>query len=400
MTPRAVLLTLTVALAACQPQAIADAPADEPEVVSELSRVTSEGPVTATVALSPAAPRLGDTLRLSLTVAAKPGVRVEMPDFGEALGQFSILDFTPRLETGDDGGTMARQNYTLRGPASGRQRIPGLRIEYVDARAGTAADTAPRELITEELPFEVESVLPEGAVVDALRPARGPLAELRGEWWTRWWLWLTLVAVAAFVAAWLAWGWRQRAVERARATAFERALRRLRALEGRGLPAAETVDSWYVELSDIVRRYIEDRHAVRAPELTTEEFLLEARRSVAFSAAHRNLLSAFLDGCDRVKFARYSPAEDESRNALDVARRFLTEAEASFTEVADGGDPSAPGARGCPSQESARGCPSQESARGCPSQESARGRPSQEEAREGEPRAGKQSEPKTSPAGQ
>ena len=148
------------------------------------------------------------------------------------------------------------------------------------------------------------------------------------------------MTLGAAVAAGIAWGtmiWRRHAAERTRATAFERALRRLAVLEERGLPAEETVDAWYVELSDIVRRYIEDRHAVRAPELTTEEFLLEARRSVAFSAAHRDLLSAFLEGCDRVKFARYSPEQDESRNALEVARRFLTEAEADFADAASGG---------------------------------------------------------------
>ena len=330
MTPRAAAFPLLASLAACQPAATVEAPA-EPGAAPEMSRVTREGPVTASVTLAPAAPRLGDPLKLILTVEAKPGVRIEMPDFGEALGRFSILDFTPRISTGDDGGVMARQEYTLRGPASGRQRIPGLRVEYVDERNG---DGAPRELITDELPFEIESVLPEGAVVDTLRPARGPLPALPGGWWARWWPWLTLGAGAAAGVFWGAMAWRRRAPERARATAFERALRRLAALEGRGLPASETVDAWYVELSDIVRRYIEDRHAVRAPELTTEEFLLEARRSVAFSAAHRDLLSTFLANCDRVKFAHYSPPGDESRSALEVARRFVSEAEAGFADTA------------------------------------------------------------------
>lgn len=330
MTPRAAAISLLASLAACQPATTVEAP-EEPEAEPELSRVTREGPVTASVALAPAAPRLGDPLKLTLTVEAKPGVRIEMPDFGEALGRFSILDFTPRISTGADGGVLARQDYTLRGPASGRQRIPGLRIEYVDERTGD--DGTPRELITDELPFEIESVLPEGAVVDTLRPARGPLPALPGGWWSRWWPWLTLGAAAVAGVIWGAMTWRRRATERARATAFERALRRLAALEGRGLPVAETIDAWYVELSDIVRRYIEDRHAVRAPELTTEEFLLEARRSVAFSAAHRDLLSTFLANCDRVKFARYSPPEDESRSALEVARRFLSEAEADFADA-------------------------------------------------------------------
>ena len=88
------------------------------------------------------------------------------------------------------------------------------------------------------------------------------------------------------------------------------------------------MDPWYVELSDIVRRYVEERFSLRAPELTTEEFLLEAGRSSELSSNHRSLLSDFLERCDRVKFARYSPGADESREALEVAARFLAESRA------------------------------------------------------------------------
>ena len=91
------------------------------------------------------------------------------------------------------------------------------------------------------------------------------------------------------------------------------------------MPTADVADAWYVELSDIVRRYIEERFALRAPELTTEEFLAEAGRSAELTAGNRELLSAFLATCDRVKFARYSPDEDESRGALQEAKRFLNE---------------------------------------------------------------------------
>ena len=47
--------------------------------------------------------------------------------------------------------------------------------------------------------------------------------------------------------------------------------------------------------------------------------------SAELTAGNRELLSAFLATCDRVKFARYSPDEDESRGALQEAKRFLNE---------------------------------------------------------------------------
>ena len=119
--------------------------------------------------------------------------------------------------------------------------------------------------------------------------------------------------------------WLRRSEERARLTAYDRAMARLDRLRRTGLPDAGAVDGWYVELSDIVRRYIEERFALRAPELTTEEFLLEAGRSADLKRSHRELLSDFLARCDRVKFARYSPEADESRDALGVAERFLAD---------------------------------------------------------------------------
>ncbi len=306
------------------------------DVAPPHTSVTEEGPVRATVTLAPAAPRLGDPLTLELTVAAEPGVIVEMPEFGEALGRFSILDFAPRRSTAADGATIERQRYTLQAAMSGRQRIPALRIEYVDERDGGAG--TPRELLTDDVAFEVASVLPEGAAMDALLPPRPPLPETR-QGARRWWPLVLAVVLLASGGAWAFAVWQRRTVERVRLTARERALERLRVLEARGFPRGEEADAWYVELSDIVRRYVEDRYAVRAPELTTEEFLAEARRS--FSGPHRDLLGAFLERCDRVKFARYSPEQQESRDAWAAARQFLdeTRTDAEPEATSGGGSP-------------------------------------------------------------
>ena len=300
---------------------------ESPGAGDPLRAVTREGPVTATVTLAPADPRLGDLMTLTLAVEAEPGVDVEMPSFGDALGRFTIVDFTPRAETAEDGGARLAQRYTLQATASGRHRVPRLRLEFVDDRPGRG-DGEPRELLTDEIAFEVATVLPDGAGTEALRPARDPLPELEGPWLERRWPWLAgglavLAAGAAGILAWL-----RRAATRARLTAFDRAAARLARLRAQGLPGPEHVDPWYVELSDIVRRYVEERFSLRAPELTTEEFLLEAGRSAELTPAHRDLLSDFLDRCDRVKFARYSPGEGESREVLEVAARFLEESRA------------------------------------------------------------------------
>jgi hypothetical protein len=182
-----------------------------------------------------------------------------------------------------------------------------------------------RELLTEEISLQIESVIPTGEVGTELRPARGELpVSAAGNLLARWWPVLAIAGAVLCTGAALFLLARGRR-KKASVSAYKMAMQRLSALEARGYPTAEDADAWYVELSGIVRRYLEDRYRLRAPELTTEEFLREARRSAEVSPAHRDLLTSFLEGCDRVKFAAYRPDEQESREAMLVSRRFVEE---------------------------------------------------------------------------
>lgn len=80
-----------------------------------------------------------------------------------------------------------------------------------------------------------------------------------------------------------------------------------------------------VEVSGIVRRYIEVRFAIYAPRRSTEEFLAEARVSPKLEPNHQKLLANFLGCCDLFKFAR-THAEPAELTALhDAAVRFVTD---------------------------------------------------------------------------
>jgi len=106
-------------------------------------------------------------------------------------------------------------------------------------------------------------------------------------------------------------------------SAYEDAIAKLQSLEARGAPTTEQADAWFVELSSVVRDYVEGRYGLRAPELTTEEFLFIAARWPAMSAVDRTQLTSFLERCDRVKFAGYRPESQESLELLTLARKFV-----------------------------------------------------------------------------
>ncbi len=329
------LLLVSLLLWGCQKETKAPALADAPPA-DALVRTSEVGPVKATVTLSPQKPRLGDSLTLTLTVHAQPEISVEMPPFGDALGRFAIKNYTPRTQTNSDGSSTHSQRYSLEVPMSGRQRIPAMRIEFTDRRASTKIDAdgggdSVHELLTDEISIEIASVLPENDKNYELRGLRGPLDEsLRTTQLYRLAAVLGLVALCG-VAIGLVLHLRRRARLQVRISAYDVAMQRLFKLQSRGFPAAQDVDRFYVELSDIVRRYIEDRYGVRAPELTTEEFLREARQQLRLAQAQRDLLEAFLSTCDRVKFAGYRPIESESRQVLEEARRFLQDTRLSAT---------------------------------------------------------------------
>lgn len=99
----------------------------------------------------------------------------------------------------------------------------------------------------------------------------------------------------------------------------------LKRLKAKDLPRFGKIKEYYIELSDIVRRYMENRFSFRAPEMTTEEFLYFLRGSDRLEGAHKNLLKQFLNHCDLVKFARYGPTRGEIDDSFNFAKKLVDE---------------------------------------------------------------------------
>lgn len=292
-----------------------------------IARTTEVGPVKATIKVWPARPTLGDSIYARLEIDAPSGISVDAP-FQEAgdqrLGRFRVVAFTRDTQRKPDGGQHHEQTYTLDAPSSGRQRIPPLRFEFTDSHGGSAGSAhKAEEVLTDEVPLEIVP-LPTEAANAQLRPAAGELDPDVGGIGG-----LTLLAIASAlcvvgsgsVLGYRAWRARRR-IERQR-SAYDEAVSQLRALEDAGPPDDTAADGWFVALSAIVRRYLEQRYEIRAPELTTEEFLPVATARPELTAEHRGLLRSFLERCDRVKFAGYRPDADESLATLKAARGFV-----------------------------------------------------------------------------
>ncbi len=296
-------------------------------VAQSLESTRQSGPVSVRVSLTPAAAVIGDTLTLEIRVEAEKDVEVLMPDFGDALDRFTIRDYAPRESIDSHGNLTSIQTYRLDPPSSGKQVIPPILIEYVDRRDGQRE--APEgfdayEVLTDRIAFEVGSVLPDDAKSELMPPMEAlQLHEPESE--TDWVLPIAVLAAAVLSSPFLYRAFVAARRRRRRKSAYEVAKSRLAKLLDSPRQSSEQVDQFYVGLSYVIRQYIEDRFEMRAPELTTEEFLSSIGNSPDFSPDHQGLLREFLRRADLVKFARVEPSSGETDNAIASVTRFLEE---------------------------------------------------------------------------
>ncbi len=265
---------------------------------------------------------IGDRLRYTLTISAEMGVDVSVPLFHERIGDFEIIDFGRAPDQLQTERTTVIQWYTLTIFTTGYHLLPAPRVSY------TMPDGTQHEATGEALRVHVASLLTQEGQPTDIRDIKQP-EDVPFNWWP------VLVGGAILVALiglglalyYLLNRFRRAAVLPPR-PAHEVALEALSHLRAKGLPQAGQFEAYYVALSAIVRTYLEDGLQVRAPEMTTEEFLMAVTRDTRPSrlpSAHQRLLGTFLAQADLVKFARHRPSLDESDAAYEAAKRFVDE---------------------------------------------------------------------------
>jgi hypothetical protein len=158
---------------------------------------------------------------------------------------------------------------------------------------------------------------------NALRDIKPPVEIPTGWVWVIWAVGALLLAGIAYFA-WRYWQKRRTQIAiPSIIPAHVRAKQKLEAaLELLGQPR-----EFCIMVSDTIRHYLEERFTFRAPERTTEEFLIELRKTNLLTPDQKESLGEFLKSCDLVKFARYEPGEAELRDLHASAVRLVEETE-------------------------------------------------------------------------
>ena len=259
---------------------------------------------------------IGDKITYTITVKADKDIEIKFPEFGQNLGGFAIKDFGTS-EKGWFRTKTYRQWYVLDTYVSGKYSIPEATIKY-----RKHGQKEWQEASTDEITVEVESILENAEDKRDIRKIAGPIGfPVRIPWYV--WGGAAFIVVGGGIAFFLFKRKRVEEVFIPPRPAHEIAYEALEALKQKEYLKRKEYKLYYIELSDIVRHYLENRFNLRAPEMTTEEFLNSVRDNKALSYEHKSLLRDFLSHCDLVKFAKYEPAEKEVSLSFESAKRLI-----------------------------------------------------------------------------
>jgi hypothetical protein len=295
----------------------------------EIEREFKRGPVVFVIKVSKREINIAERLNLLLEVQAGENYAVELPKFGEKLEQFGIVDYSdpqPRLLA--DNLLVDQKLYVLEPFLSGEYKIPPMQVSFWKKNDEQERHT----LESEEISIKVSSLLPEDSeglqIKEIVPPVDWPWS---GKIWMYWLI--ALVFAAGAVAGIVIWKRRRNHAEvEVKLLPHEIAYRDLAILLEEDLVKKGEIKLFYLRLSNILRHYIENRFGLRAPECTTEEFLIDLRKTDDLLPDHKNLLKDFLKHSDLVKFAAHQPENKEIQTAFDACKQFIVETQLSIDE--------------------------------------------------------------------
>lgn len=289
---------------------------DQQHALPELDRSTA-----LQVSLEPEQITVGDPATLSLTLWS-----TEATDFPEPDNYINPALEILELETGAplqiDTLWKREQRLTLTSFRTNSVPYEVFRTNQVELRTQTP--------VTLPLPFhtiEVVSVLSNNSefleAAFEIPDLRGPAVLAKQK------LILWIITIAALLVGVIAFiGYRVSKKRYARPPPLPRwdllALNALNQLRASPEWAAGHHDYLAVQLSSILRDYIEKRYELNAPDLTTEEFLEHTRIHAPWDSVHQEPLNRFLQQVDAIKFAGKHPSFTLMEELHDKVRDFVT----------------------------------------------------------------------------
>jgi len=282
------------------------------------AQLAADAPVQVTTTLEPPVIPFHQQSRYTITVDAPAGTSVALPDMHDKMGGAPVSDIERNTIDLGKGRQRIMETYVLNPIFAATYAIYPVTVTYDENQQITVASPGLRVRdLTEEERKEAEQF------AEATSPVLPPTIV------ERYWMHgagaaLACVAIIGGLAYALSRR-KRREMPEPPLPAWEVAYRRLRELDERQLPQQGRYEAFYVDLSSILRYYIEDRFLLHAPEQTTPEFLSAVSASRVVSPEHQQMLAQFMRHSDYVKFAQYQPSVPEMEQSFATVLQFIDE---------------------------------------------------------------------------
>ena len=302
------------------------------KVKFEVDKDYQRGPLTVHVRVDKTKLNIAQTLLLELKASIGPGYDVQMPKVDKMLEHFGIVDWDDLGDKLDpNNNTVRRYRYRLEPFLSGNFQIPDFTFEFYDVNS---PQENRHKLSSDPIDVEVTSLLGKQRAKLVIADIEDVVEMPRKSSYR--WLWALAVVgvIGVGVTGWIYLRRKKHAeLIRTFKPAHEIAYARLQALVKEDLIEAGRLKEFYERISDILRHYIEHRFNLRAPERTTEEFLIDLSQTDCLASDDKAHLGEFLKHCDLVKFARHNPTREQIQKTFDLVKDFIEKTKSDEKQI-------------------------------------------------------------------
>jgi hypothetical protein len=262
-------------------------------------------------------PKLGEPVDIEVSLEKSAGVEWEGVNYPQPWGDWVIVSRQTGSPNKKSDGTWQRQDrLKLMTYMDGKVEIPSLTVKFI------SKDHQPAEFKSSVIYLNVlPKVNKKGQVELSVRDIKKPI------WMISIWQILLALLIAVIILTIIWWFFRKSVFsdlgvrkEPARPP-DEIALERLDKLNNSDLIARGEFKLFYIELSDILRRYLEGRYSISALDRTTPELMREIKGILSRQdvAGTRD----FLDRSDMIKFAKALPDSKELNQDLNLVKDLI-----------------------------------------------------------------------------
>ncbi|MDD5496009.1 MAG: hypothetical protein PHP46_02775, partial [Candidatus Omnitrophica bacterium] len=206
---------------------------------------------------------IGDRIHYQVEISSRKDIEVQFPKFAEdKMGDFEIKDLERKDARTFLGVHVITNRYLITTYSTGKKTIPAMEVRYKERGQKEWGD-----LKTTPIEIDVGSVLPKNTVIADIKGIKGPMSfpdiffMVMTAFLSVLFIYILFVSLRKFLKKKIP-----------KKLPYETALDELEKTRAASAKS-RNIKEYYVAISDITRQYIESTYSLKAPEMTTEEFL-------------------------------------------------------------------------------------------------------------------------------